>query len=252
MRPDLDKVVTERPRYHHEKVTSFAKGYLRRLKIDENSPKREGMKDRWNHGDKEFTDLIGPLYKYLLKQVGRPWNKVFSEISKQLPANTMQGIHIRGHVMDFVETDVLYLPGDKTPRVNGGSYHGEPLESYRNDPDFFVNHAGILCQQKKRNRNKPKEITRLTVDDKCYFLVDEVWHEVTLRLKQWNDVILCGLDGKSGRWYDKVFDDYPSYVKYGERYGSGLVPWKHRLPSKKELIALGLCKKESKLPSFVR
>jgi len=51
---------------------------------DDELPKREQIGAKWdNHrGGKQFTDVLGPLYRYLLKQVGRPWDKVYSEIAQ--------------------------------------------------------------------------------------------------------------------------------------------------------------------------
>jgi len=57
----------------------------------------------WNA--KEFSDLLGPLRGYLRKQVGRPWDKVWSEITTTLDSRTLTGQHIFDHICWEVELD---------------------------------------------------------------------------------------------------------------------------------------------------
>ena len=80
MRSDMAKVVTERPRRGHGNPS---KKWGRRLGKNEHDAEDHGPtrapiarrhQDGWNA--KEFSDLLGPLRRYLRKQVGRPWNKV--------------------------------------------------------------------------------------------------------------------------------------------------------------------------------
>jgi hypothetical protein len=55
---------------------------------------------------KSFTDLLGPLRRFLIGQVGRPWNKVYAELRERIsPASTVQ-IHILGHVETMVARHV--------------------------------------------------------------------------------------------------------------------------------------------------
>jgi hypothetical protein len=50
----------------------------------------------WNA--KEFSDVLGPLRRYLRKQAGRPWDKVWSEIATTLDSRSLTGQHIFDHI----------------------------------------------------------------------------------------------------------------------------------------------------------
>jgi hypothetical protein len=43
------------------------------------------------------------LRRYLERQVGRPWNKVFSEIAANLKSTSTVQQHVRDHIKDFVQ-----------------------------------------------------------------------------------------------------------------------------------------------------
>src|SRR5436309_15646114 len=94
MRPDMGKCVTERPRRgsrtalsakvrHYGKIIQYNDGPdydgLTRLPV---SKKQEGYHKKL--GDKDFTDVLGPLHNYLRRSSGRHWNDVYSEIARAL------------------------------------------------------------------------------------------------------------------------------------------------------------------------
>src|SRR5690242_7166676 len=97
MRPDMHKVIVERPRFGG----SWArKG---RLPRDLESLKaKEGMRLRYQERWKEFNDHLGPLRRYLRKQVGRPWNKVYSEL-RHGSAGQLLRDHLLRHVFEMVK-----------------------------------------------------------------------------------------------------------------------------------------------------
>jgi len=108
MRSDMAKVVTERPRRGHGNPS---KKWGRRLRQDEyvaddHGPTRAPIARRHEYGwwnAKEFSDLLGPLRRYLRKQVGRPWEKVWSEITRTLDSRSLTGSHIFDHIRSDVE-----------------------------------------------------------------------------------------------------------------------------------------------------
>jgi len=102
MRNDMAKVVTERPRRGHG---NSSKKWGRRLgkneyDADDHGPTRAPIARHHQYGwnAKEFSDLLGPLRRYLRKQVSRPWNKVWSEISRTLDNRSLSGQHIFDHI----------------------------------------------------------------------------------------------------------------------------------------------------------
>ncbi len=186
MRTDFKKVVTERPRAGGGIKTP--KGERRQWNRYEegDEPKREKIRQKWKKswGEKQFTDVLGPLYGYLRKQVGRPWNKVYSEISKNLPKTSVQNIHIHTHIDQFVEKDVFIING--VPCHNSGFLHGKPLENYRDHQQLYVNpKTGLLCclkQKKKKKQVDPKIQPGIKVYPGVqYHKVKNIWYEVKVK-----------------------------------------------------------------------
>ena len=78
MREDMARVIVERPRKGgHRSRGSRRQEY-------EDLPAHEGMRRPWAvRGDeKELNENLAPLRRYLARQVGRPWSKVYSEIGR--------------------------------------------------------------------------------------------------------------------------------------------------------------------------
>ena len=53
-------------------------------------------------GDKELGDRLAPLYGFLEKNCGRPWDDVYSEICEAADPRTIRGYHLRQHVWQYV------------------------------------------------------------------------------------------------------------------------------------------------------
>jgi len=98
MREDMARVIVERPR-----IKSYGDRKGRRLEIDD-LPAREGMRRaRAERGErKQLNENLAPLRRYLEKQVGRPWDKVYSEIAAHLRVDSAVQQHVRDHLRDFV------------------------------------------------------------------------------------------------------------------------------------------------------
>src|SRR5260370_26467608 len=109
MRKDMAKVVTEAPRRGHGNPSSK---WGRRLTkdeydLDDHGATRAPISPRRQYGwkAKEFSDVLGPLRRYLRRQVGRPWDKVWSDISKTLDSRSLTGQHIFDHIRWEVDQD---------------------------------------------------------------------------------------------------------------------------------------------------
>ncbi|MDP3697780.1 MAG: hypothetical protein Q8R55_07275 [Candidatus Taylorbacteria bacterium] len=107
VRQDMAKVVTERPRYGH--ANRSKKTALRVRRYEEGQlddlPKRISSSRHRQHGwdAKEFSDLIGPLKRFLQSRIGQHWDKVYSELSQSLDKRSLTGRHIWQHVWIEVE-----------------------------------------------------------------------------------------------------------------------------------------------------
>jgi hypothetical protein len=130
MRADMAKVIVERPRIG-SRGRGKPKGYRKALQklSDDGPPSREGMRRRWQGQTKGLNEHLGPLRRYLNAQVGRPWDKVFSEICAHINRNSAVQDHVRDHVEDYVTTHVVLVDG--VPCHGVGREYGEPLHAQR-------------------------------------------------------------------------------------------------------------------------
>src|SRR5208337_1822366 len=98
MRKDMAKVIVERARL---KPYNNRKGRRQEL---EDLPKHEGMRrgHAWRGDRKQLNENLAPLRRYLAKQAGRPWDKVYSEIAAHLSVSSAVQQHVRDHLRDFV------------------------------------------------------------------------------------------------------------------------------------------------------
>jgi len=101
MRKDMAKVIVERPR-HNSRHGHFTPGRSRVLTDDDGVPYRAREKPRKQEKTKNLNEHLGPLKRYLEGQVGRPWNKIYSEISEHLKVTNPVQQHVRDHLDDFV------------------------------------------------------------------------------------------------------------------------------------------------------
>lgn len=110
MRRDMHKVIVERKRLGGEGRS--AKPPWEKLGRLEDMPTKEGIRKRhvFKKDWKLLNENLAPLKRYLQKQVGRPWNAVYREISRGLRVSSAVQQHVRDHVWDFVERQVTLGP----------------------------------------------------------------------------------------------------------------------------------------------
>jgi hypothetical protein len=160
MRPDMAKVIVERPR-----VGGLPRKRRYRYIAFADLPRHEGM--RRPHLDfKTLNENLSPLRRYLHAQAGRPWNKVFAEISAHLrPDSTVQQ-HVRDHLADFVAIRTRLVDGRIVVVDTGrfGSYAPEPLEDAYRDlyvhpvtGVLLVNRHGKRRAAQRRGRNEDRD-----------------------------------------------------------------------------------------------
>lgn len=112
MRRDMSKVIVERPRFGSGWRTWRRKGRYdpKLVLIDEEGeedPSMAGLRSFWRARksslhSKWLNENLAPLRRFLMAQVGRPWDAVWSEICENLkPTSTVQQ-HVRDHISDFV------------------------------------------------------------------------------------------------------------------------------------------------------
>ncbi len=101
MRSDMSKVIVERPRRGGGRDRK-----RRPAREFDDMPSKQSMKR--GHTDlKDLNENLAPLKRYLHKNVGRPWDKVFSEICENIRVDNTVQKHVRNHVFDYVHLHVI-------------------------------------------------------------------------------------------------------------------------------------------------
>ena len=187
MRADMAKVIVERPRKKGW-AWNKPKGYNQMLRRygEDGPPCREGIKRRWQENTKYLNEHLGPLRRYLDAQVGRPWDKVFSEICTHINRNSAVQDHVRDHVEDYVAVHVVLIDG--VPCNGEGGRYGKPLGEFGWRPWYVCPRTGLLRRVKPTGRKRPRRPKKekppryIRVSDtlQCRFL-DNAWYLVTLK-----------------------------------------------------------------------
>lgn len=186
MRPDMSKVIVERPRYG-SCMRGQAKGYWRDLKrtdLDE-LPKRERIKPTRGN-TKSLSENLSPLRRFLQKQIGRPWDKVFAEICAYISRDSAVQDHVRDHVGDFVAINVVEIDGILHAIARWGGVY--PLQNVRRYPFYYVCPKTGLLKRIKAMRGryrKPEEspVLHIAFDFQTSFIRKAgIWHRVTLNV----------------------------------------------------------------------
>jgi hypothetical protein len=141
MRNDMAKVIVERPRGGWDGGHKKPRGDLDCL------PTKVGMK-REIIGRKYLNENLAPLRRFLASQVGRPWNKVYADISACLrPGNVVQQ-HVRSHLEDFVDLKLSVNKDGEIELPHGRWYRGR--EALYVDPRDGILKSGLSEKDRKR------------------------------------------------------------------------------------------------------
>lgn len=143
--------------------------------------------------DKHFNEHLGPLRNFLEGQVGRPWNKVYSEIRRTIDTRSVIGRHVLQHLEDFVATDALIENG-RLVKVHrwGGVF---PVDGLYVHPV-----TGILRRTKPRSRNRwfdartgehEKDFVRVSQTLE-YQKLNDCWFRMEFRLNDPEEAAVSG------------------------------------------------------------
>ncbi len=180
MRWDMAKVIVERPRWSSRNKKT-RKGYSRRWSklSPESWPKRESIY-ALKGNTKCLNEHLGPLRRFLHSQIGRPWDKVFSEICAHIRVDSAVQSHVRDHVGDFVATQVFEIDG---VLYHGEGWHtGKPLRRQGWHKLYVCPQTGLLREIKEERVSSPQmPLDRVRIDDsREHRLIDGIWYEIVL------------------------------------------------------------------------
>lgn len=168
------------------------KGYRKRLwkyfAAGDSPPAREGMTTTYGHGTKSFNEHLGPLRRFLDANVGRPWDKVYSEICKHVGRGNVVQKHVHTHLFDYVVTRTVLIGGQPCRGEQHRGYRsGEPLRtSHRRHQWYACPKSGLLRKSKSvpydwRKRPDPPQTVRLNSKQVCVER-DGKWELITVAL----------------------------------------------------------------------
>lgn len=181
MRPDMHHLLVERghARGSRRWSTKAMKNWNARcrFRIPEDEGSESPLAPRWQP---EFSENLAPLRRYLEAQVGRPWDKVYSEIRTQVNTDTAVQYHILQHLYDRLVVQVWW-------GKDGGLWHEQwgqhrPLsESWR--VRLYVCPDTGLIRRVKRRRDPPEvpkkpDTLPATGPDHEYRDLGGQWYEV--------------------------------------------------------------------------
>jgi hypothetical protein len=111
-------------------------------------------------GDKDFTDVLGPVFGYLRKHCGHPWDAVFSELDRVLGGGSYPMRHV-------LHDHILH------PMRQGHGY-------------FEIDGHGILRElPRTRWRWHPEKEPLREIgigENRCYLKINEIWYSAATRI----------------------------------------------------------------------
>jgi hypothetical protein len=183
MREDMYKVIVERPRRGKDGYAAAA-----RLRKAFDGPMRLGM--RAGYGYRSLNENLAPLRRYLHAQIGRPWNKVFSEICAGIDRRNTVQQHIHQHIRDFIAIEVDVREGQLIDLATRWGFRGRGSEISQGlyvDPRTGLvrpnkNYRGAWRHSIAEHRRREQaEVAgrRRKVDERNYLLLlNEIWFSV--------------------------------------------------------------------------
>lgn len=151
MRPDMYEIIIERPRHQGWGELKGRRKELARHRA-ELSPRREPMSI--GRGTKTLNENLAPLFKFLLRRVGKPWNKVHSEMCARIAPTSAVQKHVLDHVRWFVATHVVLIDGvPHWPEARGSRRDKYlPVRSCRGRALYVCPRTGLLKQAPRPRR----------------------------------------------------------------------------------------------------
>lgn len=181
----MKKVVVERPRRGSRQRNNKFGARLRYIPdhdYEDQPRKPRGFQSYGTSGSRKwFTDVLGPLSGFLRKNVGRPWDKIYSELCAGLDKRKTTGKHIFDHVNDMVQRNCFIGQDGRVWAVSWGIE--QPVGGMYVHP-----RTGLLCDTKaetrlerKRKRQQAEAELLYLTDTFGYRKHEGTWYRVKLQ-----------------------------------------------------------------------
>lgn len=226
MRTDMYKVIVERPR-----KWKGADADANRRRQDFEGPQFLGM--RAGHGRPALNENLNPLRRYLRAQVGRPWNKVYGEISANIDRRNTVQLHIFAHLDDLIAIQVERRDGHwvdlKRPIVSYRSGKVEIRQELYVDPRTGLirpnkdhDRPGREWRARQKAEHDEAASQRHRISDEMVFLKHcGEWYEVRVatlppvsQVHRVFDAVRKRMVSTRDRYCDEAFDLYGRWDQY--------------------------------------
>lgn len=192
MRKDFNKLLCERERPRSkDKFRNYRKQFENRnFQITSEGeilgPAQAGRKTIYGYNYKTFNENLNPLWGFIRKAAGRPWNDVYSEICKTFDKRSVINQHILDHLKYYVEQNCFMKDGKVWVKARW-DFHNILADNYCN---YYVHpETGILtkasqiskrAQTEQRileNNKKAQEIFRnIKGTNEQLFKIKGIWY----------------------------------------------------------------------------
>lgn len=195
-------------RNSHAEERARLKNYLKEVTLDPENYEEYDV-EPIEHIGKSFDDKIGPIYRWLGRQVGRLWDEVRADIAASFDTRTTAGRHI---VYDHLISSVQITP---EVRFSYRSDPDDPTASYYRN-DFYVDEEGVLQKKRYIGRRYHTKIPDFDTNQLCNWLNGRIVGKVGKKLFWFVPADKSKKrGGYSHNWRLKW--GYPDYY-YGARY----------------------------------
>lgn len=193
MRSDLHEMLIERPRVGWRRKTD--RGHKPRV------GEWTGADDSYagsyrprRHRTKYFDDQLSPLRRWLHRQVGRPWDTIWSELARSIDSRTVVGRHLLDHVRGLVALDVEQDPALRKfvnkphdyrcihglPHMVDGLYVGPRTKLLRwRQPPSRSAQRRAEPEPIRHADGSPADLRQLS-PERLALMLRGIWYEVTL------------------------------------------------------------------------
>lgn len=170
-----------------------------------------GGKKKIDH--KRRNENTKPIYRFLHKNVGRPWDDVYSEICENQDRRSTQGFHFLEHIGWAVAQDVIMI-GGKPYQTRWGrreNFLDFPYTGYYVNPD-----TGILCEGERRTYggHAPAPVESIHWYGDTWFKL-EVFKDVNLDCRCRSFKVPPLPEDKDKKGYYRRYDDRPAVCIHG-------------------------------------
>jgi hypothetical protein len=149
------------------------------------------MRTRAGYGARALNENLAPLRRYLRSQVGRPWSKVFSEISANIDRRSTVQQHIYQHIDDFIAIQVErrdgrlvdLKPGWRPVAANEGllqELYVDPRTGLIRVNKDYQHWNAQRTERRKREQADLDKRRRVIDEHTLLLLLEGIWYRVGL------------------------------------------------------------------------